>query len=170
MKACLLFCFTVLIMLTSCQQKVRYTQDSPEIDTYKKVIADYENRDWENMVKHYADTAKILNNVFLKDAQTLSQLMATNKEDQKLFSSWKYDAKTAEYEMVITDKGETWVNFYGNWQATLISNGKFYEIPAHITAQFKDGKIVQENGYWDLSKLMMDMQPPLASASNKATE
>ncbi|NEV92753.1 ketosteroid isomerase [Psychroflexus sp. YR1-1] len=36
------------------------------------------------------------------------------------------------------------------------SDGKTYDIPAHITAQFKDGKIIKEYGYWDISKLLVN--------------
>lgn len=148
-----------IILFTACQnQEKRYTQQSSEIDTYKKVIADYENRDWEALASHYADTAKILNNVTMKDAKTIEQEITMGKEDAGLFASWKYQPKSVEYEMVITDKGQTWVNFWGIWEATLLANNKTYVIPAHITAQFVDGKIVREDGYWDLSKIMTDMQ------------
>jgi hypothetical protein len=60
--------------------------------------------------------------------------------------------------MVVTDKGKTYVNFWGLWKGTLAANNKTYTIPTHLTAQFVDGKIVKEFGYWDLSKIMLDMQ------------
>lgn len=158
MKNSFFLIFTSLILLSACQQNVRYTQQSPEIDTYKKVIEAYEKQDWNALASHYADTAKILNNVTDKDSQTVAELIAQNKEDATLFSSWKYDPESVEYEMVVTDKGETWVNFWGHWEATLKANGKLYVIPAHITTRFIDGKIVREDGYWDISKLIMDIQ------------
>ncbi|CAM3302297.1 nuclear transport factor 2 family protein [Aequorivita lipolytica] len=155
----LLFLGLTIVLFTACEkQQTRYTQQSPEIDTYKKVIADYENRDWESLASHYADTAKILNNVTMKDAKTIEQEITMGKEDAGLFASWKYQPESVEYEMVITDKGQTWVNFWGIWEATLLANNKTYVIPAHITAQFVDGKIVREDGYWDLSEIMTDMQ------------
>ncbi len=156
----ILFTGIVILLFATCnsnQEKQRYTQQSPEIDTYKNVIDAYEKRDWEAMAGNYADTAKILNNVTMKDAQTIEQLVATNKEDAKLFSSWKYDPESEEYEMVVTDNGETWVNFWGHWEGTLLANNKTYIIPAHITSRFVDGKIVREDGYWDISKLMGDI-------------
>lgn len=159
MKRVFFLGLAIVLSLTACQkQEKRYTQQSPEIDTYKKVITAYENRDWEALASHYADTAKILNNVTMKEAQTIEQLVEMDKEDATLFASWRYVPESVEYEMVVTDKGQTWVNFWGHWEATLLPNNKTYVIPAHITAQFVEGKIVREDGYWDLSKIMLDMQ------------
>jgi len=130
MKNSFFLIFTSLILLSACQQNVRYTQQSPEIDTYKKVIEAYEKQDWNALASHYADTAKILNNVTDKDSQTVAELIAQNKEDATLFSSWKYDPESVEYEMVVTDKGETWVNFWRHWEAILKANEKLYVIPS----------------------------------------
>ena len=157
MKKIILIAITITFTLGSCNQKMRYTQQSPEIDSYKKSFAAYENQNWEELATYYADTAKILNNVALENAQTVAQMIQTNKEDAALFSNIKYNPKTVEYEMVVTDKGETWVNFWGYWEGTLKANNKTYIIPASFTAQFIDGKIVREDGYWDNSKLAIDM-------------
>ncbi len=148
-----------LLLFTACNQKdTRYTQQSPEIDTFRNVIESYEKQDWGAMETHYADTAKIMNNVMEKNSQTFAQLIAQNKEDAALFSSWDFVDGESEYEMVVTDEGETWVNFWGLWQGTLKENNQLYEIPTHITARFVDGKIVRENGYWDISKIVTDIQ------------
>jgi hypothetical protein len=122
------------------------------------VIDAYDKQDWVAMASHYADTAKIMNNVEEKDAQTLAELVQMDKADASLFSSWEYVDGESEYEMVVTDKGKTYVNFWGLWKGTLAANNKTYTIPTHLTAQFVDGKIVKEFGYWDLSKIMLDMQ------------
>lgn len=159
MKRVFFLGLAIVLSMTACQkQEKRYTQQSPEIDTYKKVIAAYEKQDWEAMITHYADTAKIMNNVVEKDGQTLAELVAMDKDDASLFSSWDYLDAESEYEMVVTDKGQTWVNFWGVWEGTLKANNKKYVIPTHITAQFVDGKVVKEFGYWDLSKIMLEMQ------------
>lgn len=157
-----------IVCLISCNQKQRYTQQSPEIDTYKKVIADYEKQDWDDFVTHYSDTAKIMNNTTKENAQTVAQLVKQNKEDATLFSSWRFNPKTVEYEMVLTDDNETWVNFWGHWEGTLKANSKVYVIPCAITVQFVDGKIVREDGYWDVSKLDNDLQN-LQTAAPAAT-
>lgn len=157
MKKLILIALAITFTLTSCNQKTRYTQQSPEIDSYKKSIAAYENQNWEEVASYYADTAKIQNNVTKENAQTVTQMIQTNKDDATLFSNIKYDPKSVEYEMVVTDAGETWVNFWGNWHGTLKANNKTYIIPVALTAQFVNGKIIREDGYWDNSKLAIDM-------------
>ncbi len=158
MKNLFLLAFSAILFISCDNQEKRYTQQSPEIDTYKKVISDYEKQDWEAMASHYADTAKILNNVSEKNAQTLAEAIAQNKEDATYFSTWDYVDDESDYEMVVDDKGNTWVNFWGLWEGTLKANNKKYEIPTHVTARFVDGKIVKEFGYWDISKIMLDLQ------------
>ncbi|MCB0466220.1 MAG: nuclear transport factor 2 family protein [Aequorivita sp.] len=159
MKRVLFLGLAIVLSLAACQKaEKRYTQQSPEIDTYKKVIDAYEKQDWEAMASHYADTAKIMNNVIEEEGKTIAEEVERSKEDAALFSDWNYVDGESEYEMVVTDKGQTWVNFWGVWKGTLASNNKTYTIPVHITAQFVDGKIVKEFGYWDISKIMMDIQ------------
>ena len=69
--------------------------------------------------------------------------------------------------MVVTDKGETWVNFWGLWKGTMKTTNKVYEIPFHLTAQFIDGKIVKEFGYWNNAQVKLDL---LASQQAAAAE
>lgn len=162
-----------IVVFIGCNQQVkRYTQQSPEIDTYRKVMEAYEERDWESMVSYYADTARIMNNVAEKDAQNLEQFLTQTKEDANQFSNWDFIDAESEYEMIVNDKGETWVNFWGLWKGTFKTNNKVYEIPTHITAQFVNGKIVREAGYWDVSKIIQDIQLIQAEesvSSKKAT-
>ena len=158
-----------IVFFTSCNQKQRYTQKSTEIDSYKKAIEAYEKRNWEELASFYADTAKFIMNVTKENAQTLAQNMAKNKEDAEIFSSWRFDPKSVEYEMVVTDDGETWVNFWGYWEGTLKANNKKYVTPIHLTAKFIDGKIVREHGYWNNSQIMMDMQKMQPSTPKETT-
>ncbi|WP_246085356.1 nuclear transport factor 2 family protein [Paucihalobacter ruber] len=151
MQKLILLALTV-VLFTACNQNVRYTQQSPEIDTYKKVIKAYQNLDWDAFATHYADTAKIFNNATKDKGLTLTELIASNQQDASLFSTWNYVDSESDYEMVVTDKGETWVNFWGLWQGKLKADGKTYDIPAHMTIQFVGGKIVKEYGYWDISR------------------
>ena len=157
----------IVLSLSSCNQKQRYTQQSAEIDTYKKAIAAYEKQNWDEMATYYADTAIIQMNATKENAQTIAKNISQSKEDATLFSSWRFDPKSVEYEMVVTDKEETWVNFWGNWEGTLKANNKKYVTPVHLTAKFIDGKIVRENGYWDNTKIMMDLQKMQPPAPNK---
>jgi hypothetical protein len=157
MQKFVLLALTV-VLFSACNQPVRYTQQSPEIDAYKKVIKAYQNLDWDEFAIHYADTAKIFNNATKDNGLTLKELIASNQQDASLFSTWNYVDSESDYEMVVTDKGETWVNFWGLWQGKLKANGQTYNIPCHMTMQFVDGKIVKEYGYWDISKLVSDLQ------------
>lgn len=144
-----------IVLFTACDKKdTRYTQQSPEIDTYKKSMEDYKNMNWAEMVKHYADNAKIANNVVEEKAVSIAQVIEKNKEDAAMFT-WVVEDE--EYEMVVTDKGETWVNFWGIWKGTMKSNNKVYAIPFHLTAQFVDGKIVKEHGYWNNEEIVTDL-------------
>lgn len=160
----ILLLLAISIAMSACSKDGRYTEKSAEIDTYKKIIAAYENKDFETMRTFYADSAKILYNVTEAEAQTVSQMMENIEKDETLFTKWEYDKNELEYEMIVTDKGETWVNFWSVWKTTLRSNGKTYTIPTSLTARFVDGKIVREYGYWDLSRLNSD----IAQAQNAA--
>lgn len=144
----------VLVLFTSCNQKQRYTQQSPEIDTYKKLIDNYKNLKWDDFAVHYNDTIKIHNNVVKGKGITLSERLEENKENAAKFT-WTIEKE--EYEMVVTDKDQTWVNFWGLWKGTDKVSGKLYEIPIHLTMRFIDGKIVEEYGYWNNSEIVTDM-------------
>lgn len=154
----LLMTFTLVV---GCQNKVRYTQKSPEIETYKKCNKDYEMANWESLATHYADTAKIYMNATKKNPKTVAQMIEQKQNDAILFSSYNYVPDENEYEMVITDKGETWVNFWGLWQGRLKATDELFEIPVHLTARFVDGKIVSEHGFWDntaINKALMKLE------------
>jgi len=146
-----------LVLFTACQnQPQRYTQTSPEIETYKAGIKDYTDKNWESLMSNYADTA----NVFFN---TSKPMLATNlptyhQNSDISFSSRGFVDKGQEYEMVLTDDGKTWVNFWGTWKAILAANNKELEIPVHLTAQFLNGKIVREYGYWDSAPIVLAIQ------------
>jgi hypothetical protein len=157
-----------IVLFTACDQKdTRYTQNSPEIDTYKKLMDDYKKLNWENMPKHYADTAKISNNVIKEKGLTVAQAIEKNQEDAALFT-WVVEKE--EYEMVVTDDKETWVNFWGLWKGTMKSSNKEYDIPFHSTARFIDGKIVEEHGYWDNSEIISDLLQLESDAVNTTND
>ncbi|HSQ46585.1 MAG TPA: hypothetical protein VLM44_06650, partial [Lutibacter sp.] len=84
--------------------------------------------------------------------------------NETVFSSRGFVEKGQEYEMATTDEGNTWVNFWGVWKGTLAANNKVIEIPVHLTAQFIDGKIVREYGYWDNAPIVLAIQEIEATA------
>lgn len=139
----------------SCEkQETRYTQQSSEIDTYKKMVEDYKNLNWEGIITHYADTAKIANNVTKENAISVSEAIKIQQSDAEMFT-WVIEDE--EYEMVVTDENETWVNFWAVWKGTMKSTKKLYVLPIHNTAQFINGKIVEEFGYWNNSEIVSDL-------------
>ncbi len=72
-----------------------------------------------------------------------------------MFSDIHYVADEVFFEMVVNDKGETWVYFWGLWSAVLNANGQKFEIPVHVATRFENGKIVAEHGYWNSSELAL---------------
>jgi len=152
--------FSVLILaailLAACQQgPERYTQNSPEIDTVKKLIANYNSKTYDTSM--YADTSKTLYNT-KENPMSPAETIAYHQETDKTYKSRSFLDKDQEYEMVLTDDGNTWVNCWLYWQGTLAANNQQYSIPIHLTYQFVDGKIVEEVGHWDPSALVLAMQ------------
>ncbi len=146
-----------VLLFAACNQKQRYTQQSPEIDTFKSVIKDYNAQDWESMLTHYADTAKTFNNSS-DIGLSLADMVDYHKQSLVNLSSRGFLDKDQEYEMVVTDKGDTWVNFWGDWEGTLMATGEKIKIPIHLTGQFKDGKIVRSSGNWDNAPMVLALQ------------
>lgn len=152
-----LFLVLIALLFIACNQEQRYAQNSPEIEIFKAVIKDYNDQDWEAMKVHYADTAKTFNNTIDKP-MSLNEVMAFHQQSAQDFSERGFVKGEEEYEMVVTDKGETWVNFWGDWKATLAANGKEFKIPIHLTSQFKNGKIVRASGFWDNTPMVLASQ------------
>ena len=144
----------VLVFFISCQEKKaeRYTQASPEIETFKAVIADYEAGNWKGYLSHYADTAKIFQNS--RDSITPMQSVEILKENISKYASYGFMKEEGDSEMVVTDKNDTWVNYWGVWQGTLSGNNQVLEMPVHLTAQFVGGKIVRQYGYYDRTPIL----------------
>jgi hypothetical protein len=154
-----------------CQKKeLRYTQNSPEIDLYKKAMKDYELGNWDALASVYAADAKIGNNATEKNAVSVSANIVEMKEGLTSLASYNFVPEDNEYEMVVTDQGETWVNFWGVWQGRLKANNELIETPVHLTAQFVDGKIVKEFGYWDNAPMVLAIQKLQAEAPLAVTE
>jgi len=168
MKKVLLLHFVALLFI-ACQPKGpdRYTQNSPEIDIVKKHIANYNGHVYD--ASAYADTSKTYFNS-RKNPMSPSDAMAYHKESDANYSSRGFEAEDQEYEMVLTDDGETWVNCWLNWKGTLSANGQEFEIPVHLTYRFAAGKIVRELGYWDPTEIVLTLQKIEAEAQGDHAE
>jgi hypothetical protein len=166
-----LFISLMLISIMGCQKtEVRYTQNSPEIDLYKKAMKDYELGNWDALASVYAADAKIGSNATEKNAVSVNANIVAMREGLTNLASYNFVPEDNEYEMVVTDEGETWVNFWGVWQGRLKASNELIETPVHLTAQFVDGKIVKEFGYWDNAPMVLAIQKLQAEAPLAVTE
>ncbi|WP_250437257.1 ester cyclase [Hanstruepera flava] len=146
----------LLVFIVGCQNsETRYTQQSPEIETVKTLISNYNNKAYDTSI--YADTSKTYYNT-KKEAMSPSETIAYHKANDANYSSRGFLDEDQEYEMVKTDDGQTWVNCWLDWQGTLAATGKEFLVPIHLTYQFKDGKIVREVGMWDPSEIVLALQ------------
>ena len=165
----LIFFGLAIVLIASCnKQDKRYTQQSPEINTVKALIVKYNNKAYNTSV--YADTSKTFFNSKGK-SMSPSETMAFHKANDANYSSRGFLAEDQEYEMVITDDGETWVNCWLDWKGTLVGNNKEVNIPIHLTYRFVDGKIVREVGIWDGSEIALAFQEmAMAKEAEEVTE
>lgn len=137
------------ILFIACQEKPkqRYFEDSPEIEIAKSGIKAYETRDWIAWKANFADSAKVFHNS--KKESSPDQIMEGMKRMLSNFSSYGFDKEENTYEMIIDEKGKTWVNFWGNWHGQANITDQKLVIPVHLTIEFVDGKITKEYGYYD---------------------
>jgi hypothetical protein len=154
-------------LLIACENKQRYSQESAEIETIKSIIGNYINGEWEAYESNYVEGAEIFFNTTEKNPATIQEIIAQQKMELEGMSSYTIDREGEAVEMVVDDKGETWVNYWSVWKGTMAANGKSYETPIHITSQFVNGKIVKAFGYWDNAPLQLDVMA-LQMAAEKA--
>ena len=113
----------LLVLNFSCQQKPeRWTATSPEIEITKALVKDYETANWSAWILHYADTAKIHHN----SVQRISpqQLKQSFEKSTANFSTYKFSEKDMFVEMIIDDKMNKWVYFWGTWEGKIIGSDK----------------------------------------------
>jgi hypothetical protein len=148
----------VLFSACSTEQPVRYFSASPEIDVTRSILKSYVDANWDAMKLHYADTAILAFNARKENGIPIDSAITFHKQDHELFSEIGYDAKEDFFEMVLTDDGETWVNYWGIWMGTLRATGEKYELPLHVTFRFENQKVVLEHGYWNNSDIVLALQ------------
>lgn len=164
------FITVAAVVLIACEGKERYTQQSAEIEAIKSIISSYESGDFEAYLPHYAEGAQIFFNTTEENPATIQEIIAQQQLELEAFSSYSFDREKDNLDMVIDDKGETWVNYWGIWKGTLAANGKTFETPIHITTLFVDGKIVKSFGYWDNAPIriaLMELQATAAAQMEK---
>lgn len=107
MKKLLFFGLAIVLFSACAQKETRYTQQSPEIDIVKKLIANYNLQQYNLSV--FADTSKTFFNTKTNPLK-VDELLAFHQANDTLFSSRKFLDEDQEFEMVVTDDGHTWVN------------------------------------------------------------
>ena len=165
MKKLLLLGLAAILFVACQQQEQRYTQQSPEIDTVKKLIKNYNDKTYDTSI--YADSSKTFYNTKDK-GMSPTETIAYHQANDANYSERGFLDKDQEYEMVKTDDGQTWVNCWLDWKCTLATNGKEIMIPIHLTYQFIDGKVVREVGMWDPTEVVLSlMQMDAMTADEK---
>lgn len=149
-----LISFIVLILISAyaCQyQQVQkqYFEASPEIDVVRKVTEAYLNQDWETYRSYYSDTAKIFENRWYLSGSSMN--IDESIESMKAFASTLVSQTFEEItlEMIITDKGEKWVYFWGNWIGKITEEGADIVVPIHHAILLVNEKIVSELNFFD---------------------
>jgi steroid delta-isomerase-like uncharacterized protein len=146
-----------IVLFTACEkQDKRYTQQSPEIETVKKFLDNYNNQVYDTSI--YADSSKSFFNSSKDKFMSPSETVAMHKQNDAVYSKRGFTNEDPEYEMVVTDDGETWVNCWLDWKGTLAANNKEFEMPVHLTYRFVDGKIVREVALFDPSAIVLELQ------------
>ena len=146
----------VTLLFAECEQKeTRYTQQSAEIDIVKAQIDDYNTMNYTTSAM--VDTCKVFFNSKTKPILK-KDLMAYHQGNDVNYSNRSFLKKDQEYEMVLTDDGQTWVNAWLDWQGTIKGSGKVVDMPVHLTYRFIDGKIVRIVGMWDPTEIVLELQ------------
>ncbi len=159
MKTLYLLPFVTILLFTSCKENTVnvFTETSPEIDTIRQMIKDYEAGDWDAYMSHYNENAKIYHNRVNSNPRTIKEAVEEHKNIISQVSFYGYSKiENQTVEMIIDSKGTTWVSFWGVWLGTFAQSGNKTEILVHITSKFEDGKIVQEHMYWDTAPFVLE--------------
>lgn len=139
-----------IALFTSCKtQPERWTKTSPEIDAAKSLIKDYQDGNWQSWMSHYADSAKVYHNSIV--AVSPQQLQDALKSDITNYTKYDFSDKDIYYEMIIDEKGDKWVYFWGNWEASMKDTTQDFVIPVHLALKFINNKIMEEYGFYNRS-------------------
>jgi hypothetical protein len=154
----------VLTILAACQPStppaaeapeettVRFTTNAPEITTAKAGMNAYLAGDWDAMRATFADNAEVYHNT--TEPVGPDQSIANLKEGLESVSSYRFDDEQY-WERIIDDEGETWVYFWGTWNADHATSDKVFEVPVHLAWHYQNGKVVEEFGLWDTSQMLL---------------
>ncbi len=159
----LIFILPLLVLLSCEQQKKQFFTTSAEIDLVKKGNKAYIDRDWSTLRSLYADTAKIADNVWTPDKfVTPDQFIEEMKTSLADFTEIKL-SDDIEYNMIVTDDGQTWVLCWFNWIGKH-KNGKEISTPVHLGFLMAGGKVAFQGLMYNQLPLYLATQPNTAVA------
>ena len=146
----------LLILFVGCKQpEQNYFSESPEIETSKQLLSHLANYDDEAIAKIYSDSAKIYDNSL--KAVSPSEIIAQMKENKESMDFLRVK-DSADYEMVITKEGEKWVNCWYVMEGKYKGSDKVITVPCHSSFEFKDGKIVKDYSYYNMSDIVAEYE------------
>jgi hypothetical protein len=145
----------LLIGLYSCQNEKRYTQQSAEIETVKQHIKNYNAKTYD--ISLMAENSVSFFNT-KTDSIARKDLIAYHEANDANYSSRGFLDADQEFEMVVTDDGNTWVNAWLDWSGKVKGSDKTIVMPVHLTYKFEDGKITRELGYWNPTEILDEVE------------
>lgn len=114
---------------------------------------DYTAEDWDSFRTHYASEARIYWNAFDDNYSSVEETIVGESGFIDLLSSYSFLKEKEFFQRGVDNRGNIWVNFWGVWRGTLAANNQSFEFPVHFTFRFEQGKIIEERGYADYSRL-----------------
>lgn len=151
MKKLLLLGLTIILFAACQQTEQRYFDESAEIETVKQLFQHIEDGNFDALRTLYNDTAKVYVNS--TKSVSIDQSIAEDKASRELFSMFTF--KDSLYpEMVITKQKHTWVNTWPTWVGKVNGADDEITIVAHATYRFEDGKIVEEQIFYDSAPIV----------------
>jgi len=155
MKKLILLGLTVVLFISCQQTEQRYFDESAEIESVKKLFKLSVEGNFEEARTFYNDTAQIFTNSVKE--MSLDESFAEDKKGRDTFSM--FTIKDSIYaEMVITKSGNTWVNTWPTWVGKVKGNDEEITLPFHASFQFKDGKIVREESFYNALPIYLAVQ------------
>jgi hypothetical protein len=130
----------------------RFTTNAPEITTAKAGMDAYLAGDWDALRAIFTDDAEVYHNT--TEPVGPDQSIANLQEGLETVSSYSF-AEEQYWERIIDDEGETWVYFWGTWQADHATSDQQFVVPVHLAWHYQDGKAVEEFGMWDTSQMLL---------------
>lgn len=151
-----LLVLAAFLLITNCKEKEQhYFTEGPEIELFKEFTNKYEAADWENWVDFYSPNAKTYHNQW-SDSRTPAELLELIKLAVAPLSSHTFDDDFV-IEKIIDKDGKTWVNYWANWRGKFSETGKEITMPIHISANFVNGKIVEEYAMYNMSEWLSEI-------------